>query len=150
VRQWFQSLKQPDHPRLSCCGEADAFEADSFEVEGASGLGTRFDSLNPRGCRGAKFRRGEDCATALNLHPQGRAKRGIERMKIVMVIIKPFQLDAVRDALTVTSMATVLMMTIPGLALFCGGLVHRKNVGDTVMTSFAITCLIRILSLFFT
>ena len=34
VRQWFQSLKQPDHPRVSCCGEADAFEADSFEVEG--------------------------------------------------------------------------------------------------------------------
>jgi hypothetical protein len=34
VRQWFGSLKQPDHPRLSCCGEADAFEADSFEVEG--------------------------------------------------------------------------------------------------------------------
>ena len=34
IRQWFQSLKQPDHPRLSCCGEADAFEADSFEVEG--------------------------------------------------------------------------------------------------------------------
>jgi len=34
VRQWFESLKQPDHPRLSCCGEADAFEADSFEVEG--------------------------------------------------------------------------------------------------------------------
>jgi hypothetical protein len=33
VRQWFQSLKQPDHPRLSCCGEADAFEADNFEVE---------------------------------------------------------------------------------------------------------------------
>jgi hypothetical protein len=34
VRQWFRSLKQPDHPRLSCCGEADAFEADSFEAEG--------------------------------------------------------------------------------------------------------------------
>ena len=34
VRQWFESLKQPDHPRLSCCGEADAFEADTFEVEG--------------------------------------------------------------------------------------------------------------------
>src|ERR1700756_3620354 len=33
VRQWFQSLRQPDHPRLSCCGEADAFEADNFEVE---------------------------------------------------------------------------------------------------------------------
>ena len=34
VRHWFQSLKQPDHPRLSCCGEADAFEADSFEADG--------------------------------------------------------------------------------------------------------------------
>ena len=33
IRQWFQSLKQPDHPRLSCCGEADAFEADTFEAE---------------------------------------------------------------------------------------------------------------------
>jgi len=34
IRQWFQSLMQPDHPRNSCCGEADAFEADQFEVEG--------------------------------------------------------------------------------------------------------------------
>lgn len=49
-----------------------------------------------------------------------------------------------------TSMAIVLMMTIPGLALFYGGMVRRKNVGDTVMTSFAITCLISILWLFFT
>ena len=49
-----------------------------------------------------------------------------------------------------TSMAIVLMMTIPGLALFYGGMVRKKNVGDTVMTSFAITCLITILWLFFT
>ena len=28
VRQWFQQLMQPDNPRVSCCGEADAFEAD--------------------------------------------------------------------------------------------------------------------------
>jgi ammonium transporter, Amt family len=49
-----------------------------------------------------------------------------------------------------TSMAIVLMMTIPGLALFYGGMVRRKNVGDTVMTSFAITCLISILWLFLT
>ena len=34
VRQWFQSLMQPDNPAVSCCGEADAFEADTFEVEG--------------------------------------------------------------------------------------------------------------------
>jgi len=44
-----------------------------------------------------------------------------------------------------TSMALVLMMTIPGLGLFYGGMVRKKNVGDTVMTTFAITCLISIL-----
>ena len=37
------------------------------------------------------------------------------------------------------------MMTVPGLGLFYGGMVRKKNVGDTVMTSFAITCLITIL-----
>src|SRR5579862_2375315 len=49
-----------------------------------------------------------------------------------------------------TSMAIVLMMTIPGLALFYGGMVRKKNVVDTVMTSFAVTCLISILWLLFT
>jgi len=34
VREWFQSLMQPDNPYMSCCGEADAFEADSFDREG--------------------------------------------------------------------------------------------------------------------
>src|SRR5580693_2516493 len=43
------------------------------------------------------------------------------------------------------SVALVLMMTIPGLGLFYGGMVRKKNVGDTVMTSFAITCLITVL-----
>jgi ammonium transporter, Amt family len=44
-----------------------------------------------------------------------------------------------------TSVALVLMMTIPGLGLFYGGMVRKKNVGDTVMTSFAITCLITVI-----
>lgn len=34
VREWFQKLMQPDNPAQSCCGEADAFEADNFEIEG--------------------------------------------------------------------------------------------------------------------
>src|SRR5216684_631865 len=34
LRRWFQGLMQPDNPVMSCCGEADAFEADTFEVEG--------------------------------------------------------------------------------------------------------------------
>src|ERR1700688_3534617 len=32
LRQWFQKLMQPDNPVVSCCGEADAFEADSYEA----------------------------------------------------------------------------------------------------------------------
>jgi Amt family ammonium transporter len=44
-----------------------------------------------------------------------------------------------------TSVALVLMMTIPGLGLFYGGMVRKKNVGDTVVTSFAITCLVTVL-----
>jgi Amt family ammonium transporter len=49
-----------------------------------------------------------------------------------------------------TSVALVLMMTIPGLGLFYGGMVRKKNVGDTVMTSLAITCLATILFAIFT
>jgi ammonium transporter, Amt family len=53
--------------------------------------------------------------------------------------------DSGDTAWMLTSMALVLMMTIPGLGLFYGGMVRKKNVGDTVMTSFTITCLISIL-----
>lgn len=34
ITKWFQGLMQPDNPRVSCCGESDAYFADSFEVEG--------------------------------------------------------------------------------------------------------------------
>ncbi len=44
-----------------------------------------------------------------------------------------------------TSTALVLMMTIPGLALFYAGMVRKKNILATLMQSFAITCLVTIL-----
>jgi len=44
-----------------------------------------------------------------------------------------------------TSMALVLMMTVPGLGLFYGGMVRKKNVLATLMQSFAITCLVTVL-----
>jgi len=34
VREWFRELKQPDNPSRSCCGESDAYWADSYEVNG--------------------------------------------------------------------------------------------------------------------
>lgn len=44
-----------------------------------------------------------------------------------------------------TSTALVLMMTIPGLALFYGGMVRKMNVLATMMQSFAICCLVSVL-----
>ncbi len=44
-----------------------------------------------------------------------------------------------------TSTALVLMMTIPGLALFYGGMVRKKNVIAIIAQNFAITCLISVL-----
>src|SRR5215813_10728933 len=54
-------------------------------------------------------------------------------------------LDHGDTAWMLTSTALVLLMTIPGLALFYGGMVRKKNVLATVMQSFAITCLVTIL-----
>ena len=42
------------------------------------------------------------------------------------------------------STALVMAMTVPGLAMFYGGLVRRKNVLSTMMQSFIILCLISV------
>jgi len=57
----------------------------------------------------------------------------------------PVKLDTGDTAWMLTSVALVLMMTIPGLALFYGGMVRKKNVLATAMQSFAVTCLITVL-----
>jgi Amt family ammonium transporter len=54
-------------------------------------------------------------------------------------------LDTGDTAWMLTSTALVLMMTIPGLALFYGGMVRKKNVLATVMQSFAICCLVTVI-----
>jgi len=54
-------------------------------------------------------------------------------------------LDHGDTAWMIVACALVLMMTIPGLALFYGGMVRKKNVLATVMQSFAITCLMSVL-----
>jgi len=55
------------------------------------------------------------------------------------------KISAGDTAWMLTSTALVLMMTIPGLALFYGGMVRKMNVLATVMQSFAITCLVTLL-----
>ena len=54
-------------------------------------------------------------------------------------------LDSGDTAWMLTSTVLVLMMTIPGLALFYGGMVRKKNVLATVMQSFAACCLMSVL-----
>ena len=55
------------------------------------------------------------------------------------------KLDSGDTAWMLTATALVLLMTIPGLALFYGGMVRRKNVLATVMQSFAVACLMTVL-----
>jgi len=49
------------------------------------------------------------------------------------------------NAWMLTSSALVLMMTGPGLALFYGGLVRKKNVLSTMMQSFALMAMVTVL-----
>jgi hypothetical protein len=34
IKQWFETLMQPDNPGVRCCGEADGYYADKIEVVG--------------------------------------------------------------------------------------------------------------------
>ena len=59
------------------------------------------------------------------------------------------ELNGADTAWILTSTVLVLFMTIPGLALFYGGLVRSKNVLSVLMQCFAITCMVSILWLVF-
>ncbi len=54
-------------------------------------------------------------------------------------------IDSGNTAWLLISTALVLMMTIPGVALFYAGMVRKKNVLATMMQSFAVTCLVAVL-----
>ena len=54
------------------------------------------------------------------------------------------KIDSGDTAWMLTSTALVLMMTIPGLALFYAGMVRKKNILATMMQSFIICCLVTV------
>ena len=76
-------------------------------------------------------------ATTLAAHAQDAAAAVVEATAPA--------LDTGDTAWMLTSTALVLMMTIPGLGLFYGGMVRRKNVLDVVMQCFAICCVVTVL-----
>ncbi len=57
-------------------------------------------------------------------------------------------LNTGNTAWLLTSIALVLMMTIPGLSLFYAGLVRSKNVLSILMQCFTITCVVSVVWLF--
>ncbi len=61
------------------------------------------------------------------------------------VLVGADKISAGDTAWMLTSTALVLLMTIPGLALFYAGMVRKKNTLATLMQSFACTCIVTIL-----
>jgi ammonium transporter, Amt family len=61
------------------------------------------------------------------------------------ILIGADKINSGDTAWMLTSTALVLMMTIPGLALFYGGMVRKKNVLATLMQSFVCTCVVTLL-----
>src|SRR6202044_755100 len=61
----------------------------------------------------------------------------------------PAKLDSGDTAWMLTATMLVLLMTIPGLALFYGGMVRSKNLLSVLMQCFAITALVTVLWLIY-
>ena len=84
-----------------------------------------------------------------NHPPHGRGRRC--RARLVCFCASPAlaqdaaKLESGNTAWILTSTALVLFMTLPGLALFYGGLVRSKNVLSVLMHCFAVACLMSIL-----
>ena len=66
-------------------------------------------------------------------------------MLLLPVIAHAEGLDTGDTAWILTSTALVLFMTLPGLALFYGGLVRAKNVLSVLMQCFVIACVVSVL-----
>jgi len=63
---------------------------------------------------------------------------------VLSINIEASELSSGDSAWILTSTALVLFMTLPGLALFYGGLVRSKNVLSVLMQCFTIACLISV------
>ena len=75
-------------------------------------------------------------------------------LPLLLVILTPLEVLAEdiptpgeiagNNAWMLTSTALVLLMTIPGVALFYGGMSRKQNVLSTLMHVFACTCVVTI------
>jgi Amt family ammonium transporter len=71
----------------------------------------------------------------------------VDTTKTIVTTVAPVvapKADSGDTAWMIVATALVLLMTIPGLALFYGGLVRRKNILNVLMQCFIITCVVTI------
>src|SRR5215470_4756488 len=162
-----------DLSRRRICRELPAQGQNRSGDRGRAGRAHR--RCRPQGCRHRQDRRRQDLrhtGRAGRPHPHRRVRR---RRSVILVGERPMirsfrstlpaaatgaalvllpavafaddklKIDSADTAWMLTSTALVLMMTIPGLALFYGGMVRKKNVLATVAQSFAVVCLVTVL-----
>ena len=75
------------------------------------------------------------------LDPALAQETATEAVEVVAAAEAVPTIDTGDTAWMLTSTALVLLMTIPGVALFYGGMARKKNVLDVSMQSFAICCI---------
>ncbi len=90
------------------------------------------------GCAGASA--SAQVAATTGAQTQQQMQQHLQQLDLA---VQSAQLSADNGWMLVSA-ALVLMMTIPGLALFYGGLVRKKNVLSTMMHSFAMTGIITV------
>jgi Amt family ammonium transporter len=156
-------LNQLDSSRRNKTGTVlEAAPLGAMRLRTGIAEGFRAGSGRPRARSGALKRQGEDrmrgigrrvvaragaaltlaagALTALTAAALAQDEATAEAVEEVVATI-----DTGNTAWMLTSTALVLLMTIPGLALFYAGMVRKMNSLATMMQSFAITCLVTIL-----
>src|SRR5690606_6333470 len=80
------------------------------------------------------------------------ARRAVSRVAVVLAAVALAGVAGAQEAIDtgdtawmLTSTALVLLMTLPGLALFYGGLVRKKNVLATLLQTLAVASLMSVL-----
>ena len=72
-------------------------------------------------------------------------KKILSLLALVPMVAFAEGLDGANTSWILTSTALVLFMTLPGLALFYGGLVRSKNILSVLMQCFAIAGIVSVL-----
>lgn len=93
------------------------------------------------------------CLFTSSLYAQETNKSSVTDSVKTAVIATPTativpKIDSGDTAWMIVATALVLLMTIPGLALFYGGLVRRKNILNVLMQCFIITAVVSLSGLF--